>query len=239
MLVRTWAHSGNPDSSPLGCKNLCSGPMKAYGNCGICLERFPFQLGQLWPSIAVSRTCALIVLLSFSVLPPQLGAQKVRIQYDKMTDFAKFKTYAWVPGTPVFDPKLDVYIMDTVIHVLRRNDFAEGSVDSADLLVTYHAATQTDLSVGTAIDPTYAASGGVPSPGQNHWEVGRGGPTHVSKGNLTIEIVDRRTSLPIWTGTAKHTLSDHHDERWNQIEKALNKLFRNFPPQRKGNNRGS
>jgi hypothetical protein len=172
------------------------------------------------------------------VLAPQLRAQKIDIQYDKTTDFAKFKTYAWVPGTPVFDPKLDVYIVDTVIDVLRRSGIAEGSLNSADLLVTYHAASQTDLSVGTAIDPTYAASGGVPIPGQNHWEVGRGGATHVSKGSLTVEIVDRRTSLPIWTGTAKHTLSDHHNERWNQIEKALNKLFRNFPPQSKGNNRG-
>lgn len=212
--------------------------MKASGTCAIGLGRFRFQAAQLRPRFTAPRTCALIVLMSLSVLVPQLEAQKVRIQYDKATDFSKFKTYEWVPGTPVFDPKLDAYIKDSVIDVLRRSGMTEAPVNSAELLVTYHAAVKSDLSVGTAIDPTYAASGGVPIPGQNVWEVGGGGATHVTKGSLTVEVVDRLTSRPIWTGTAKHTLSDHHHERWNQVEKALNKLFRNFPPQRKANDRG-
>jgi hypothetical protein len=172
----------------------------------------------------------LILVFSLFALVPQLAAQKVRIQYDKTADFSKLKTYAWVPGTPVFDPKLDAYIKDSVIDVLRRSGMSEAPVNSAELLVTYHAAINTDLSVGTAIDPTYAASGGIARPGSSVWEVGGGGATHVTKGSLIFEIVNRLTNRPIWTGTAKHTVSDRHGERWDQVQKALDKVFREFPP---------
>ena len=212
--------------------------MEASGTCGICLRRFRFQAARPRPRIIAFRICALAALLSLSGLVPGLAAQKVRTQYDKATNFSRYKTYAWVPGTPVFDPKMDIYIKDSVVDVLRRSGMTEESVNSAELLVTYHAAVNTDLSVGTAIDPTYAASGGVAIPGHSIWEVGGSGATHVTKGSLTFEIIDRTTNRPIWTGTAKHTVSDYHHERWNQVEKALKKLFQDFPPPGKVNNRG-
>lgn len=173
----------------------------------------------------------LTVLLS-PALTLQLAAQKVRVEYEKATDFSKFKTYAWVPGTPVFDPRLDAYIRNSVISVLQQSGMTEAGVGAADLLVTYHAAVNTNLSVGTALDPTYAASGGVPAPGHSAWEVAGGAATHVTKGSLTVEMVDRAANRPVWSGTAKHTVSDMPHERWEQIQKALDKLFRRFPPKR-------
>lgn len=204
--------------------------MKASGSRGISVRGFRFQPARRRPRIAAPGTFALILVFSLFALVPQLAAQKVRIQYDKTADFSKLKTYAWVPGTPVFDPKLDAYIKDSVIDVLRRSGMSEAPVNSAELLVTYHAAINTDLSVGTAIDPTYAASGGIARPGSSVWEVGGGGATHVTKGSLIFEIVNRLTNRPIWTGTAKHTVSDRHGERWDQVQKALDKVFREFPP---------
>ncbi|HET6178775.1 MAG TPA: DUF4136 domain-containing protein [Candidatus Sulfotelmatobacter sp.] len=201
------------------------------------LTRFPFRAARC-PRITAPGTIAVLLLFSLTVFVPQLAAQKVRVQYDKTTDFSKYKTYAWVPGTPVFDPKLDAYIEDRVLDALRRSGLSEAPVNSAELLVTYHAAINTDLSVGTAIDPTYAASGGVATPGSSIWEAGGGGTTHVTKGSLIFEIVSRLTNRPIWTGTAKHTVSDQHAERWNQVKKALDKIFQEFPPQSRANNRG-
>jgi hypothetical protein len=164
----------------------------------------------------------------------QLSAQKVRVEFDKTTNFSKYKTYAWVDGTPVFDPQLDAYIKDTVIGVLRHSGMTETGVSEASLLVTYHAAINTNLSVGTALDPTFAASGGTPMPGHSVWEVAGSGATHVTKGSLTVEILDRVANHPIWTGTAKHTVDDRPHEHWKQLQKALDKLFRSFPPPSKG-----
>ena len=168
----------------------------------------------------------LFLLLSLQ----EIEAQKIKIQFDKATDFSRFKTYAWVPGTPVFDPELDKYIETSIINVLRHSGMTEAPVNMADLLVTYHAAVNTDLSVGTALDPTFAASGGIPRAGHSIWETGGSGATHVTKGSLTCEILNRAANRAVWTGTAKHTVSDAQHERWNQIQKALEKLFRRFPP---------
>ena len=174
----------------------------------------------------------LLALLFSPALTVQLAAQKVRVEYERAADFSKFKTYAWVPGTPLFDPTLDADIRNSVIGVLQQRGMTEAGVGVADLLVTYHAAVNTDLSVGTALDPTFAASGGVPVPGHSAWEVAGAGATHVTKGSLTVEMVDRAANRPVWSGTAKHTVSDMPHERWEQIQKALDKLFRRFPPKR-------
>lgn len=180
----------------------------------------------------LARIAAACASLIFALpLVPQLEAQKVKIDYDKTADFSKFRTYAWVPGTPVFDPQLDAYIRNSIVDMLRHIGMTEAPVNAADLLVTYHAAIGTDLSVGTALDPTFAATGGTPMAGHSIWETAGGGaPTHVTKGSLAFEILDRVANRPIWTGTAKHTVSDTQHERWNQIQKALDKLFRHFPP---------
>ena len=182
-----------------------------------------------WRSLVrAAASCALLFFLLPLVL--QLEAQKVKIEYEKTTNFSKFKTYAWVPGTPVFDPQMDKYIEDRLVEAIRRSGMTEAPINAADVLVTYHAALGTDLSVGTALDPTFAASGGVPISGHSIWETTSTGGTHVTKGSIAFEILDRVAKRPVWIGTAKHKVSDVHQERWNDVEKALDKLLSRFPP---------
>jgi len=185
---------------------------------------------RLGSPLRVAATCALLVFVP--PLVPQLAAQKIKIEYEKTADFSKFKTYAWVPGTPVFDPQMDAYIQNRLVEVLRRSGMIEAAVSAADVLVTYHAALSTDLNVGTALDPTFAASGGTPIAGHSIWETTATGGTHVTKGSIAFEILDRVAKRPVWIGTAKHSVSDAHQERWNDVEKALDKLLSHFPPKR-------
>lgn len=182
-----------------------------------------------WDSLVpAASSCAVLVFLLTLVL--QVEAQKIKIQYERTTDFSKFKTYAWVPGTPVFDPNMDKYIENRLIEAIRASGMTEAPINTADVLVTYHAALGTDLNVGTALDPTFAATGGVPTAGHSIWETTSTGGTHVTKGSIAFEILDRVAKRPVWIGTAKHTVSDVHNERWNDVEKALDKLLSRFPP---------
>ena len=193
------------------------------------LRRNRFQSAKICNLAGALATWAVLIHLLFPGI--QLTAQKVKIDYDKTTDFSKFKTYAWVQGTPVMDPRLDTYIKKSLDDMFHHIGMTEVSVSSADIVVTYHAAINTDLSVGTALDPTFAASGGVAMPGQSIWETAGGAAaTHVNKGGLAFEILDRAANRPVWTGTAQHTVSDKPSERWDQVQKALDKLFRAFPP---------
>ena len=188
-----------------------------------------FQTAKILNRAEIRLLWTVLILLLLPRTP--LAAQKVKIDYDKTTDFSKFKTYAWVQGTPVMDPRLDNYIKKSLNDMFHHIGMTETSVTTADMVVTYHAAISTDLSVGTALDPTFAASGGVAIPGQSIWETAGGAAAaHVNKGGLAFAILDRAANRPIWTGTAQHTVSDKPSERWDQVQKALDKLFRTFPP---------
>lgn len=196
----------------------CAGLEKSTGRVG---SDGPFR----WRRAATFA--ALVFLLPFVL---QLEAQKIQVQCEKTTDFSKFKTYAWVPGTPVFDPQMDTYIQKRFIDVLRQSGMSEAPLSTADVLVTYHAAHSTDLTVGSAVDPTFAASGGIPMAGHSIWETSGTGGTHITKGSIAYEVVDRVAKRPVWIGTAKHKVSDAEHERWNDVQKALDKLLRRFPP---------
>jgi hypothetical protein len=182
-------------------------------------------------SVRIARM--FVIILTVLVFTPQLVAKKkVEIVYDKAADFSKYKTYAWVQGVPVIDPRMDQYITHSVDDVLRRSGLSEVDLVKADLVVTYNAARDSDLSVGTALDPTYAATGGVPLSGSSIWVTSSTGgvSTHVRKGSLNFEILDRKANKPIWSGTAQGTLSDKPGDQWSQAQKALDDLFHDYPP---------
>lgn len=171
-----------------------------------------------------------VLLLAFT---PELAAKKkAQIVYDKTVDFSRYKTYAWVQGFPMIDPRMDQYIVRSVNDVMRGSGLTETKVSGADLVVTYNAARDSNLSVGTALDPTFAATGGVPVSGHSVWETSSTGgvSTHVRKGSLNFEILDRKTNKTIWSGTAKDTISDKPGDQWSQLQKALDNLFHDYPP---------
>jgi hypothetical protein len=52
-------------------------------------------------------------------------------------------------------------------------------------------------------------------------------------GQLTVDIGDARTDKLLWMGSASGTLSNDPQKNQKKIESALDKMFRNFPPQPK------
>lgn len=132
----------------------------------------------------------------------------------------------------MIDPKMDQYIVHSVDDVLRRSGLTENKVSEADLVVTYNAARDAEISVGTALDPTFAATGGLPLSGHSVWQTSsaRGVSTHVRKGSLNFEILDRKANKTIWSGTASDTISDKPGDHWSQVQKALDNLFHDYPP---------
>jgi Domain of unknown function (DUF4136) len=171
-------------------------------------------------------------LLLFAFTPRLAAKKKADIVYDKTIDFSRFKTYAWVQGFPMVDPRMDQYIIHSVDDVMRRSGLTETKVSEADLVVTYNAALDSDLSVGTTLDPTYAATGGVPLSGHSIWQTSNSGgaSAQVHKGSLNFEILDRKANKTVWSGTAKRTISDKPGDHLSQVQKALDDLFHDYPP---------
>src|SRR6202000_1651982 len=89
-----------------------------------------------------------------------------------------------------------------------------------DLVVLYHAALgeQTELN-------TVGMGWGA------RW--GGGGRTTVDKiptGQVTIDIGDAKTKKLAWMGTARDTLTNNPQKDEKNLNKALDKMFKKFPP---------
>lgn len=171
----------------------------------------------------------IVFSLSFLlVLPVTAISQKVTVDWDKSTNFAGFKTYTWGNNTHVKNQLMDQRIIDGIEARLAARGLQKVDRSSnPDLVVRYHAATDTQTQLNT-ID-----SGGW-GPG---WGWGGGmATTTVDKvlvGQLIVDIGDVKDKKFIWRGKASGTVSDNPQKVEKTLDKALNKMFEKFPPPEK------
>lgn len=172
------------------------------------------------------------VMIAVFILSVYGLAQKVKFDYDKGADFAKFKTYAWIKGTPAANPNLDLYIMGAVDHDLGLKGLTKTEAKHADLLVTYHAARDTEVNASGIDDASYAVTMGL-SVDSKVWSTNNpsmGTARHIHKGSLAIELFEREHHQLVWMATANLKLKEKKNEALDQLDKALTKIFNSYPP---------
>ena len=147
-------------------------------------------------------------------------AQKVSVDFDKGTDFTKYKTYAWVMATPAENPLLHQRIVAGIDAQLAAKGLRKVE-SNPDLIVGYHAATDTQVSINTL--------GGGPLGG---WRFGAGTATvdKVPVGQLIVDLGDMSARKFVWRGTASGTISSKPEKNERALTTALTKMFQNFPP---------
>ena len=172
-------------------------------------------------------------LILIALLAVTVNAQKVKVSSDPAVDFSKYKTYAWDQGT-LANPLIKQFIVTAVDRELMAKGLQK--VDSnSDLILTTLTATNSDL---TMTNPSWAPqlnsiATGIPSSSQA-WAV--------TKGTLVIDMSDARTKNGVWRGIASHTLENgptgnpvqDAKEVEKPINKAVQKMFKKFPPHSKG-----
>ena len=188
------------------------------------------------PSYA--RTLTLLAGLGVAALfagPAQ--AQKVKLDYDKQADFSKYQTYAWLEGTPARQKLWHLHIVGSIDQYLRGKGLQPADPASADLLIAYHVAVDTELNVADLYSPTPYYTGGVPtgpfyySANSLPGSVGR----YVRKGTMLVDVVDRERKEVVWRALTSVTLKDTTSKRLEQVNKAIRKVFEQYPPNKKNN----
>jgi Domain of unknown function (DUF4136) len=176
---------------------------------------------------------AILISACFLSAVPFTSAQKVKVNYEKNEDFSKFKTYAWTSGTPVASPGWNTLIVDNINSHLQEKGLSQVSdPKTADLLVNYHAASQTDLQLNQASDPTYAMYGGQPPPGETPWSTGTIDSSvafAVRKGTLAVHLFDRQQHQLVWVGTATGAVADTTKKKMKQVDKIMTEMFDKYP----------
>ena len=153
------------------------------------------------------------------------------VSYNAMpgADFAKFKTYKWVAidGAEKPDQIVDQQIKQAVDTQLAAKGLTKSTGDTADLLVGYQVAVNQERewnSYGTGMGVGYG------------YRMGGGMTTATSStiniGTLGVDIYDSAVKQLVWRGSATKTLDTkvNPEKRQKNIDKAVTKLLKNYPP---------
>ena len=164
--------------------------------------------------------------------------QDVRYNFDKDTDFSKFKTYKWVPlkgATPV-DDIMDKQIKEAIDAQLATKGLSKVEGDDANLFVGYQTAIGTEKQF-TSYDTGWGYGPGWYGRG---WYGGGGGMTTgqtstIYNGQLAVDMYNSTGHDLVWRGVVSKTLDPKAkpEKRQKNLTKALTKLFKNYPPKAK------
>lgn len=165
-------------------------------------------------------------------------AQDVHYNYDRAANFAAYKTYQWVdlpgPGGKVPDQLIDQDIKRAVDEQLSQKGLTRVERD-ADLQVGYHAIIHEEKSINLnawGMDGPWGGFGGW-----GGWNGGTvtGQTSTIPVGMLLIDMYDPAKRQLIWRGDASKTidLQKSPDKNYKNLQKAMTKLFKNYPPQAK------
>jgi len=180
-------------------------------------------------------------MLMFVLLLATAGsarAQDVRYNYDKQTDFTKFKTYKWVvlKDAQKLSDLADRQIRAAIDAELAKKGLTKSEDDSADLYVGYQAAVSqekqfTSYNTGWGYGPGWYGGG---------WYGGGGGmttgqTTTILNGQLAVDMYATNPKALVWRSLASKTLDTEAkpEKQEKNLNKAVQKMLKNYPPKPK------
>jgi hypothetical protein len=178
------------------------------------------------------------VLLALTLLLLGLGsaiAQDVRYNFDKDTDFTKFKTYKWVPlkDAAKVNDITEKNIKDALNAELATKGLTQVDSETADLYVGYQAAVNQEKQF-----TSYSSDWGY---GGGWYRGGWYGPTSTTTtgqtstiyvGQLALDMYDTAKHTLVWRGVVSKTIDEKAkpEKQQKNLAKAVKKLLKNFPP---------
>jgi hypothetical protein len=162
-------------------------------------------------------------------------SQDVRYNFDSTADFSKFKSYKWIAlkSEAPIDKLTDEQIKAALDAGLTHKGLTKVDTDNADLFIGYQTTEHIDEKLagygsGWDVGPGWAAGG---------WRGTTGGSSSeksslIYKGELAVEMYDPANHHLIWRGVASKSLDPKAsaDKRQKNLEKAVGKLMREYPP---------
>ena len=153
-------------------------------------------------------------------------AQRVTTDYNHSADFATYKTFMWIKEPNTNNPLMQQRIVDGVNAALTGRGL-QLATENADMGIAAHCATREERTLDTFYD-------GIGGGWRWRWGGGfRSATTTVTiyeVGTLVIDVFDAMTKDPLWRGTASKTVSENPQTNTETLNRAVEKMFRNFPP---------
>lgn len=187
------------------------------------------------------RTLSLLMLFLLVIGVGAVAAQDVRYNFDQGADFSKYKTYKWVSikNAAQIDDLTAKQITQTIDAELATKGLTKTDADNADLYIGY----QTAIGTEQQLDVYNTGWGYGPGWGPGWYGYGGGMSTSTStattttiyRGTLDLDMYDSAKKSLVWRGVATKTIDTkaNPDKRQKNLTKAVAKLLKNYPPQKK------
>jgi Domain of unknown function (DUF4136) len=164
-------------------------------------------------------------------------AQDVRYNFDKNTDFSKFRTYRWVviKDAPTANDLVTKQVREAVEKELATKGLTKIDDDSANLFIGYQAGVSQEKEFTSfSSDWGYGAGwyrGGWYGPGGG-MSTTTGSTSTIYVGQLAVDMYDSANRDLVWRGVASKTLDAKAkpEKQQKNLTKAVKKLLKNYPP---------
>lgn len=166
---------------------------------------------------------SMILVVAFMARAAAVG-QEVRTNYMPGTDFSKYHSYKWVDIAGGAHPNqiVDAEIKQAVDSQLAAKGLTKTDSDSANMYVGYQTAVDQEKQWNA-----YGMGGGIRWGG-----MATATSSTIDVGTLVLDMYDPTSKQLIWTGHATKTIDPSKSQEKNQknLDKAMEKLLKNFPP---------
>ncbi len=150
-------------------------------------------------------------------------AQHVKTDYDRSTDFSRYKTYSW-EKVQTQDPLWVNRIKEAVNMALTAKGWTPVA-SGGDVSIVAIEMTKNRQNLNTF----YNSFGGG-----WRWGGGFGNATttvdNYKVGTLVVDLFDAKSKSVIWRGSSSDTLSNKSDKNIKNLDKGVEKMFEHFPP---------
>jgi hypothetical protein len=188
----------------------------------------------------VNTICKALVALSvvlFTLLAGERAlAQDVRYNFDRDADFTKYKTYKWVdnPNAEKLTDLVDRQFKAAMDAELAKKGLTKVDTDSADLYISYQAALSQEKQY-TSYNSGYGYGPGWRGWGGTGMSTSTGQTATIHVGAIDVDMYDTVKKQLVWEGIASKTIDQKAkpDKQQKNLEKAVAKLLKNYPPQKK------
>jgi hypothetical protein len=174
----------------------------------------------------------LVIAAALSFVGVAAFAQDVKTDFDKTANFTAIKTFAVKIGTSWNNSISENRITGQVGQALTEKGWTKVDANP-DALVLLHGATEKQKNLNTF----YSGMGGYGGYGYRGGWGGMGGmgtaTTTTSEylvGTLVVDIFDAKSKQLVFRGTASDELSDKTEKNIKKVDKAMEKMFKDFPP---------
>jgi Domain of unknown function (DUF4136) len=154
-------------------------------------------------------------------------AQQVKTDYDRSANFTQYKTYSWEQVKTK-----DALDVDRIKAAVNAALAAKGwtQVDTgSDVSVIAIEMTQDKQTLNTFYDGFGGGWGWRRFGGGGLGEATTTTETY-KVGTVVVDLFDTKTKQLIWRGSSSDTLSNNSDKNIKNLDKGVDKMFKNFPP---------